>query len=51
MVFFKEIGTGACTWKWGDINIPEVVSYYYLGIEFASNGSWDSQDSCTESNK
>ena len=23
-------------------DIPEVVSYCYLGIEFAKNGSWDS---------
>ena len=28
--------------KWGDKDIPEVVSYCYLGIEFAKNGSWDS---------
>ena len=28
-------------WKWGD-KIPEVVSYCYLGIELAKNGSWDS---------
>ena len=26
----------------GDEDIPEVVSYCYLGIEFAKNGSWDS---------
>ena len=42
MVFSKEVNTGACTWKWGDKDIPEVVSYCYLGIEFAKNGSWDS---------
>ena len=39
MVFSKEVDTGACTWKWGDKDIPEVVSYCYLGIEFANNGS------------
>ena len=39
MVFSKEVDTGACTWKWGDKDIPGVVSY---GIEFANNGSWDS---------
>ena len=42
MVVSKQVNTGACTWKWGDKNIPEVVSYCYLGIEFANNGSWDS---------
>ena len=42
MVFSKEVDTGACTWKWGDKDIPEVVSYCYLGIECANNGSWDS---------
>ena len=29
-------------WKWGDTEIPRVVSYCFLGIEFANNGSWDS---------
>ena len=42
MVFSKEVNTGACTWKWRDKDIPEVVRYCYLGIEFAKNGSWDS---------
>ena len=42
MVFSKEVDTGACTWKWGDKDTPEVGSYCYLGIEFANNGSWDS---------
>ncbi len=42
VVFSKEVNTGACTWKWGNKDIPEVVSYCYLGIEFANNGSWDS---------
>ncbi len=28
--FLKRlINTGACTWKWGDNDIPEVVSYCY----------------------
>ena len=35
MVFSKKVNTGACTWKWGDKDIPEVVSYCYLGIKFA----------------
>ncbi len=42
MVFSKQVNTGECTWKWGDKDIPEAVSYCYLGIEFAKNGSWDS---------
>ena len=42
MVFSKQVDTGACTWKWGDKEIPRVASYCYLGIEFASNDSWDS---------
>ncbi len=40
MVFSKEIDTGTCTWKWEDKDIPEVVIYCYLGIEFANIGSW-----------
>ena len=41
MVFSKE---DACTrtLKWGDKEIPRVVSYCYLGITFAENRSWDS---------
>ena len=27
MVFSKEVNTGARTWKWGDKDIPEVVSW------------------------
>ena len=38
----KEVVKSTCTWKWGDKEIPRVVSYCYLGIEFANNGSWDS---------
>ncbi len=38
--FLKEVDTGVCTWKWGDKDIPEVVSYCYLATEFANNGSW-----------
>ena len=34
MVFSKAVDTGTCTWKWGDKNIPEVVSYCYFGAEF-----------------
>ena len=41
MVFPKELVACTCTWKWGDKEIPRVVSYCYLGIEFANNGSWD----------
>ena len=42
VVFSKVAITDMCTWKWGDNVIPRVVSYCYLGIEFAENGSWDS---------
>ena len=42
MVFSKVAITDMCAWKWGDKVIPRVVSYCYLGIEFAENGSWDS---------
>ena len=41
MVFSKVAITDMCAWKWGDNVIPRVVSYCYLGIEFAENGSWD----------
>ena len=27
-------------WKWGEHDL-KVSSYYYLGIDFASNGAWD----------
>ena len=30
MVFSKEVVKGTCTWKWGDKEIPSVVSYCYL---------------------
>ena len=42
VVFSKVAITDMCAWKWGDKVIPRVVSYCYLGIEFAENGSWDS---------
>ena len=44
MVFAKEVDTGTCTctWKWGDNDIPELVSYCHMDIEFANHGSWDS---------
>ena len=42
MVFSKVAITDMCAWKWGDKVIPRVVSYCYVGIEFAENGSWDS---------
>ncbi len=40
LVFSKGATTGE--WKWGDKELPIVESYCYLGIEFACNGSWDS---------
>ena len=53
MVFSKEAIACSDTWKWGDKEIPRVVSYCYLGIDLAENGSWDShvqkvQYSCKE---
>ncbi len=39
VIFFKEVDTGARTWKWGDKDIPEVVNYCYLATKFANNGS------------
>ena len=36
------MGINTCTWKWGDKEIPRVVSYCYIGIEFANKVSWDS---------
>ena len=42
VVFSKVAITDMCAWKWGDKVIPRVVSYCYLGTEFAENGSWDS---------
>ena len=39
MVFAKEAVEG--TWKWGEHDLPTVVKYKYLGIDFASNGVWD----------
>ena len=42
VVFSKVAIIDMCAWKWGDKVIPRVVSYCYLGIEFAENGSWDS---------
>ena len=28
-------------WVWGDVSLPVLDSYCYLGIEFSSDGSWD----------
>ena len=38
VVFSKVAITDMCAWKWGDNVIPRVVSYCYLGIEFAEHG-------------
>ena len=37
MVFSKNSVEG--WWKWGEHKLPNVSSYSYLGIDFASNGS------------
>ena len=28
-----------CVYKWGEHELPKVLSYCYLGIDFASNGA------------
>ena len=39
MVFSKDAVNGC--WKWGELSLPKVSSYSYLGIDFSSNGAWD----------
>ena len=40
-VFSKASTSGE--WKWGEhIILPKVSNYAYLGVNFASNGAWDS---------
>ena len=40
MVFSKASVSGE--WKWGGHILPKVLNYAYLGVNFASNGAWDS---------
>ena len=40
MVFSKASVSGE--WKWGEHMLPMVSNYAYLGVNFASNGAWDS---------
>ena len=40
MVFSKTSVSGE--WKWGEHMLPKVSNYAYLGVNFASNGAWDS---------
>ena len=39
MLFSKDRVEGK--WKWGEDELPKVLSYCYLGIDFASNGARD----------
>ena len=40
-------------WKWGEHILPKVSNYAYLGVNFASNGAWDShvKDVCVNGGK
>ena len=52
MVFSKASTSGE--WKWGVyIMLPKVSNYAYLGVNFASNGGWDShvKDVCVNGRK
>ena len=40
LVFSKTSVSGE--WKWGEHMLPKVSNYAYLGVNFASNGAWDS---------
>ena len=39
MVFARESVDGA--WKWGELFLPRVSKYTYLGVDFTSTGAWD----------
>ena len=51
MVFSKAPTSGE--WKWGEHMLPRVSNYAYLGVNFASNGAWDShvKDVCVNGRK
>ena len=40
-------------WKWGEHKLPKISNYAYLGVNFASNGAWDSHvnDVCVNGRK
>ena len=39
VVFSKSKVPG--TWTWGEHTIPQASSYFYLGIDFTSDGGWE----------
>ena len=51
MVFSKASASGEL--KWGEHMLPKVSNYAYLGVNFASNGAWDShvKDVCVNGRK
>ena len=51
MVFSETSVSGE--WKWGEHMLPRVSNYAYLGVNFASNGAWDShvKDVCVNGRK
>ena len=51
MVFSKASTSGE--WKWGEHRLPKVSNYAYSGVNFASNGAWDSHvnDVCVNGRK
>ena len=40
VIFFKSAALSS-GWVWGQVSLPVLDSYCYLGIEFSSNGSLD----------
>ena len=41
IVIFSNLGEVSGVWVWGDEGLPVLNSYFYLGVEFSSDGSWD----------
>ena len=41
-IFLKSKVHTPGSWTWGEHTIPQASSYCYLGIDFASDGGWDS---------
>ena len=39
VIFSKSKVSGS--WTWGEHTIPQASSYCYLGIDFTSDGGWD----------
>ena len=49
----KSAASTSGEWKWGEQMLPKVSIYAYLGVNFASNGAWDShvKDVCVNGRK